>query len=119
MTEQFGREHQGQDAGTKLHSGRCKTPPLPQEKSLCWRFGVAFCRLIAGQIGTFLQQIPSLTLKNRNNAPTLVKSTNLLDFCTCVHRLNGRTVHLTDDPLGHRSWLPEGWKSRQSAQAGS
>ena len=30
--------------------------------------------------------------KNLTSAPTLVKSTNLLDFCTCIHRLNGRNV---------------------------
>jgi hypothetical protein len=30
--------------------------------------------------------------ENRNNAPTLVKSTNLLDFCTCFHRQYGSTV---------------------------
>jgi len=74
---------------------------------------------IAGQFGMLLQQIPSLTRNKRNNAPTLVKSTNLLDFCTCFHRSNGRSVSLTDDPLGHRGWLPEGWKKKQSAQAES
>jgi len=35
------------------------------------------------------------------SAPTLVKSTNLILFCTCIHRLNGRNVTSTDDPLGH------------------
>jgi hypothetical protein len=63
-----------------------KTLPLPQEKSLWWRFGGAFCRLITAQIGTFLQQIPLLALNKCIYAPTLVISTYLLDFCTCVHR---------------------------------
>jgi hypothetical protein len=94
-------------------------PLLPQVRSLCWRFIADFCGVIAGQIGTLLQQIPSVTRNNRNNAPTLVKSTNLLGFCTCFHRLIGRSVSLTDDPLGHRSWEPEGWKKKQPAQAGS
>ncbi|SPE18583.1 hypothetical protein SBA5_160067 [Candidatus Sulfotelmatomonas gaucii] len=35
------------------------------------------------------------------SAPTLVKSTNLILFCTCIHRLNGRNVSSTDDPVGH------------------
>jgi hypothetical protein len=30
--------------------------------------------------------------KSLLSAPTLVKSTNLLVFCTCFHRLNGRNV---------------------------
>jgi hypothetical protein len=57
-----------------------------REKSLCWRFGAAFFRLITAQIGTFLQEISSLALKECIYAPTLVKSTYLLDFCTCFHR---------------------------------
>jgi hypothetical protein len=62
------------------------------EKILCWRIGETFFRLITAQIGTLLKEIPSLTRNNSNNAPALVKSTNLLDFCTCFHRLIGRNV---------------------------
>jgi hypothetical protein len=90
-----------------------------RKKSAGCGFILEFCGVVAGQIGTLLGEIPSLTPNNRDNAPTLVKSTNLLDFCTCFHRLNGRNVSSTDDPLGHRGWLPEGWKKRQPAQAGS
>ena len=77
---------------SKLRLARGKTPPLPQGKSLWSRFVVAFCRLITGQIGSLLQQIPLLALNKCNNAPALVKSTNLLDFCTCFHRSSRRTV---------------------------
>ncbi len=38
------------------------------------------------------------SLENPDSAPTLVKSTNLLVFCTCIHRFSGRTVALTDEP---------------------
>lgn len=38
-------------------------------------------------------------------APPLVKSTNSSDFCTCIHRSNGRTVSSTDDPAGMRKWI--------------
>ena len=77
---------------SKLRLARGKTPPLPQGKSLWSRFVVAFCRLITGQIGTFLQEISWLDLKKRIYAPALVKSTNLLDFCTCFHRSSRRNV---------------------------
>ena len=64
---------------------RAKRIPLLENRRL-------FFRLITAQIGTLHEEIPSLTRNNRNNAPALVKSTNLLDFCTCFHRLIGRNV---------------------------
>jgi len=39
-------------------------------------------------------QNASSALENLLSAPTLVKFTDLLDFCTCIHRLSGRTVAL-------------------------
>jgi hypothetical protein len=56
------------------------------------KFLSGFFRLIAVQIGASLLRIASLARDKWISAPTLVKSTNLLDFCTCFHRLNGRNV---------------------------
>ena len=35
-------------------------------------------------------------------APHLVKSTEFRGICTCVHKLSGSNVSLTDDPVGNR-----------------
>lgn len=59
------------------------------------------------QVAPICTNIGSIQLPYPIHAPVLVKSTNLLDFCTCFHRYNGPTVLSTDDPVGHRSWLPE------------
>jgi hypothetical protein len=64
-------------------------------------------------------QNPHQSLENPDSAQPLVKSTNLLVFCTCIHRFSGRTVTSTDEPcrasgVGRRN----GWWNEQPMRIG-
>ena len=92
--------------------------PLPLGPSPCAQnhpASLSFCLRSCANA----DQNPLKSLDNPYSAPTLVKSTNLLDFCTCIHRFSGRNVTSTDEPsrasgVGRRN----GWWNEKPMRIG-
>ncbi len=89
------------------HPFRDRTTERMGQRSLCGegdfpqaaknrRVSLSFCWSSCANVGWNTPR----SLENPDSAPALVKSTHLLDFCTCIHRFRGRTVTSTDEPCG-------------------
>jgi hypothetical protein len=89
------------------HPFRDKTAERMGQRSLCGegafsqaakkrRVSLSFCLCVCANVSKNTGPIS----ESLHSAPTLVKSTHLLDFCTCIHRFRGRTVTSTDEPCG-------------------